>query len=99
MMAFDKKAYNRENTWRWRHGITRTQRNQMILEQDGKCAICSQVFGDDKSLNKPYIDHCHQTGNVRKILCLQCNTALGKLKDSPALLRAAADYIELHRVP
>lgn len=41
-----------------------------------------------------YIDHCHKTHVIRGILCLNCNTALGKMKDNPDLLRRAAEYLE-----
>lgn len=40
------------------------------------------------------IDHCHETGRVRGVLCSRCNAALGLLDDEPCRLRAAADYIE-----
>ncbi len=43
------------------------------------------------------IDHDHKTGQVRSLLCKKCNGVLGLVDDDPALLRAAADYIERHR--
>ena len=42
-------------------------------------------------------DHCHLTGAFRGWLCRQCNVALGMGMDSPALLRALADYLERTR--
>lgn len=41
-----------------------------------------------------YVDHCHLTKRIRGVLCLNCNTALGKMKDRPDLLRRAAEYLE-----
>jgi len=40
------------------------------------------------------IDHCHDSGRVRGILCKDCNLVLGWMKDTPARLRALADYLE-----
>lgn len=50
------------------------------------CAIC---YGPAE-----VIDHCHDNGHVRGMLCNKCNTTLGKMHDSPAFLRRAADYLE-----
>jgi hypothetical protein len=55
------------------------------------CAICGSE-GPRMAL-----DHCHTTGRVRDALCTSCNNGLGRFKDDPALMRAAADYIEAHR--
>mgnify|MGYP001576209901 CR=1 FL=1 len=44
-----------------------------------------------------HIDHNHTTGAVRGLLCTQCNVGVGMLKDSPAVLRAAANYLETGR--
>jgi hypothetical protein len=57
--------------------------------QQGQCAICLTVFMQDEYR----IDHDHVTGNVRGILCAGCNTALGLLKDSQALLSQAIAYL------
>lgn len=63
---------------------------QAVIEQDGCCAICGR---DDLRLN---IDHDHETGAFRGLLCGHCNRGIGCLKDSPRALRNAADYIEKH---
>jgi hypothetical protein len=51
------------------------------------CAICG--------LDSEVLDHCHVTRQIRLALCHNCNHGLGKFKDNPALLRTAADYLEL----
>ena len=80
-------------------GITLTEYAQIFARQGGKCAICSSESGGnyggkDKALA---VDHCHATKTVRGLLCEACNTGLGKFKDDPERLRAAADYLERHR--
>jgi hypothetical protein len=55
--------------------LTDEQYNQMIIKQEGKCAICSLIF--EKSHLKPVEDHDHNTGKVRGILCQKCNMDLG----------------------
>lgn len=49
------------------------------------CTICGE-FGDQ-------VDHCHTTGQVRGLLCINCNTGLGKFKDDPMLLEFARLYL------
>ena len=63
---------------------------------DNKCSICNIKFADN---NYPCIDHNHITNSIRGILCSQCNSALGFLKDSRDLLRNAINYLnkECHR--
>ena len=70
----------------------------LLLAQDGVCAVCRKPetatrYGKLKHLA---VDHNHGTGEVRGLLCAECNTGLGKFGDDPALLRGAADYLDTH---
>lgn len=78
------------------YGITADQYAAMYERQAGLCAICDEpetmtYRGNVKQLS---VDHDHATGVVRGLLCAACNFALGKFRDNPALLRAAAHYLE-----
>lgn len=70
-----------------RYGITEKDFNRAQEEQGNCCAIC----GEMKIL---CIDHCHNTGQFRSLLCKTCNVGLGSFKDNPELLRKAALYVE-----
>ena len=69
----------------------------MLAAQDGVCDLCGAAEPDSYK-RRFYIDHDHHSGAVRALLCGACNMGIGQLKDDPALLRAAADYIERHRL-
>lgn len=76
-----------------KYGITEDDYQCMLEEQGGKCAICSTDTPTGKW--KVFaVDHCHLTGNVRGLLCNECNRGMGLLKDNAQLLRNAADYLE-----
>src|ERR1700752_5364959 len=60
--------------------------DRMLEAQDGLCAICLGPPTEKRALA---IDHCHNTGRIRGLLCLRCNTALGKFKDDPEILTRA----------
>lgn len=64
---------------------------QMLVEQGGRCGVCRTPI----TIGRCHVDHCHVTGVVRGLLCATCNNGLGSFKDDPALLRAAADYLEV----
>lgn len=70
-----------------RYGITEADLERMLADQEGLCAICRV---------KPakHVDHCHETGIVRGLLCFGCNRGLGKASDDPALLRRGLSYLE-----
>lgn len=70
------------------YGLTEAQYFSLLTEQRNRCKLC------DCYLMKPFIDHDHETGKVRGILCPKCNTGIGLLDDSPERLRAAAAYLE-----
>ncbi len=73
------------------YGVTVEDVKQLCINQNNKCAICSDDFVDT---HLTQIDHCHVTGKVRGLLCINCNWLLGKSRDNPELLRAAAKYLE-----
>lgn len=75
---------------RRRYGITAADADAMLEAQDGLCAIC-------RAAPAAHVDHDHESGAVRALLCFNCNGGLGQFKDEPAVLRAAADYVEEHR--
>jgi hypothetical protein len=53
------------------------------------CAVCGAKEPDSRL----HVDHCHETGEVRGRLCLQCNTAIGQLKDDIKLMHKAVEYV------
>lgn len=69
-----------------RYGITLEQKEQMMKAQGDECLLCDRPF---PSTQKACVDHDHVTGQVRGILCINCNRAMGQLGDS---------YERLHRV-
>jgi hypothetical protein len=113
LVRSDRAAYMREwsrkareanpdyhkNIFLKRHyGISIDRYNEMLVEQDGCCAICkkaehNEIKGKIISLA---VDHDHSTGAVRALLCGDCNRALGLFRDDPALLDAAKTYLHKH---
>lgn len=71
-------------------GITEDDYNKMFDEQMGLCAICHKPEIDIKLA----VDHCHETGKVRGLLCKRCNMGIGLLGDSPDTLISAAMYLK-----
>jgi hypothetical protein len=65
----------------------------------GPCHICGATPKAADKRAGIVLDHCHETNKVRGALCQVCNTGIGKFADDPARLRAAADYLELHKSP
>lgn len=82
-----------------RYGLTVEEHDAMLAAQGGVCAICGNPPNPDGvgPASRLHVDHDHETGEVRSLLCNECNRGIGFLKDSPALLRAAADYLQAHK--
>lgn len=70
--------------------------DQMFEAQNGVCKICGnpETHRRNGRIKALAIDHCHKTGVIRGLLCCDCNTGIGKLKDDPRVLRQAAEYLE-----
>ena len=74
-------------------GITPEEYNALLEQQNFRCAICKRPEPNGRSNKKWHIDHCHETGIIRGLLCHSCNTSLGHFKDSVCLLEKAIDYL------
>lgn len=83
--------YNRQ----YLYGMTAEEFDARLAAQGGVCAICGTPEWNGKG-DHPHVDHCHETSQVRGLLCRGCNNGLGNFGDDPARLRAAADYLEAH---
>lgn len=74
------------------YGLSQQEYNTKLVQQNYACAICGS-----KSFNKALaVDHCHNSGKIRELLCSYCNVGLGHFKDNPELLIKAADYLRKH---
>ena len=94
---YNKNYYNKypERAIARRHGMTENDYKEMLAAQDGVCAICG-LLPNNKRL---FIDHSHETGEVRGMLCNHCNFMLGFALDNAKTLRRGADYLEKMRKP
>jgi hypothetical protein len=77
--------------YRRNYGLTPDERDAMLAMQGGKCKICGQVEPDRRSWA---IDHCHDSGKIRGILCRSCNLALGLVRDDKGVLKAMIEYLD-----
>jgi len=87
---------HREKQFRTTHGLTRQEADAMIEKQGGLCAICQKPATGKPPTDRLHVDHCHETGKVREMLCSKCNTALGQFQDDVATLQYAIEYLKKH---
>jgi len=86
-----RRRQNKNNHLLSTYNITIHDFEALLLKQNNKCAICEK---HNKDLNKGLcVDHCHTSGNIRGLLCHNCNHALGKLNDDISLLYRAIKYL------
>jgi hypothetical protein len=87
---------NRKNNIKIRHSITLEQYEQMLVKQNGVCAIC----GNPEMVENQYrqislsIDHNHKTGKIRGLLCIKCNTLLGRIEGNLDLIPKFFEYLK-----
>lgn len=88
------KAAKLRGRIKYEYGITMGEYNALMLKQGGVCAVCgAESLWKNKKVRLG-VDHCHTTGKVRGLLCLNCNFALGSAQNNPELLRKMAAYLE-----
>ncbi len=98
----DKVAVaNRRAALKRKYGITPERYDEMVAKQGGTCGICKRPDprGGTNRRGFWHVDHDHDTGEVRGLLCFTCNTALGHLGDDEAGLLRALDYLRRARTP
>lgn len=88
-----KSEINRIHRLRSEYGITPEEYQALSESQGHVCAICGNP---DLKYDNLAVDHCHDTGRVRGLLCRLCNTGLGALGDKPEGLKKALAYLEKH---
>lgn len=87
-------AYLKDIVLRNKYGINLEIYNRMFQEQDGCCALCGKHQSEFKLALA--VDHCHETNKVRSLLCPNCNSGIGNLRDSKEMLFKAIKYLESH---
>ena len=80
----------RKNQLKRRYGVDEQEYSAMLAAQDGKCGICGSTCSSGRRLA---VDHDHDTGRVRGLLCTNCNAGLGHFQDSKARLGKAIAYL------
>lgn len=78
-------------------GLSMADYERMLADQDGRCAICGATEGwyhvQAGRGRKLSVDHCHERGQVRGLLCDSCNMGIGRFKHDPDLLQKAIAYL------
>ena len=92
------KRANRKHNLKKQYGLTIEDVEKMLKNQNYKCMICGrELFLHGSSVDKSKIarvDHNHETGEIRGLLCSDCNRGIGLLKDNPLFLANAIKYLE-----
>jgi len=80
-----------------KYGLTPEAFADMLRRQGGGCAVCGATVSGNESCLDLLVDHCHETGKVRGLLCHGCNAGIGHFRDNPDRLTAAAYYLRRFR--
>lgn len=88
--AKDPNYLNRIHQKKSKYGLNEQEYLDMFEEQNNKCGICNSSFDDVRAC----VDHSHETGDIRGLLCDKCNKGLGMFNDNPELLHKAIQYLK-----
>jgi hypothetical protein len=85
------KQYTRVQNLKRKYGISEAQYQEMLVKQNGLCAICRLTNRSDHRL---VVDHDHKTGIIRGLLCHACNLMIGNSNDNYLVLLNGAEYLK-----
>jgi len=89
--ALDHPEKIKESGLKKMYDLTLDQYNAMLVTQNNLCAVCGEA------MDKPHVDHCHDSGKVRGLVHRHCNTLLGFARDRIDILQGAINYLEAHK--
>lgn len=81
----------RERMLKRNYGMTLADFNKYLILQNDSCAICGR-----KPNRMLHVDHNHENGEIRGLLCYQCNAAIGYMYDNPEIAKKVVEYLEIH---
>ena len=87
-----RARYDRSSNLMRLYGLTLDQYDALVAQQDGVCAICGELPAKGRG-RRLVVDHDHETGEIRGLLCGLCNVALGYLREDPKLFDRAKAYL------
>lgn len=99
----NKSAYKlpwKRGYFKRKYGLSLDQIQEMISQQNKRCLICDNQFDLENIVHKgprkmrPCVDHNHETGKIRGIICNNCNLVIGYANDNPAVLTNAIRYLQ-----
>jgi hypothetical protein len=99
----ENKTEQRRRDLKSRYNLSLEEYEKMYEDQEGRCACCGKTEQELKEQysssihSKLCVDHDHDTGKVRQLLCHKCNTFIGYLETRQDILGKAFEYIERHR--
>lgn len=85
---------NRKSSLKKLYGLTELDYELGVAACGGRCEICGEIPDGQRHEGRLHVDHVRGTKFVRGLLCGRCNRGVGNFKDSPELLRRAAEYLE-----
>lgn len=77
-----------------RYGCSLEEYNRRLIEQKGKCKLCETLHNPAIKRKRLYVDHCHNSQEIRGLLCSGCNSMLGYAKDDVSILLKAIEYLK-----
>lgn len=88
-----RKIDNRFVRFRKEYGLSKSEYLHLVKSQESSCAVCGSHEPDHFKL---HVDHCHDSGKVRGLLCGKCNQGIGLFGEDKQKMLAAIEYLELH---
>jgi hypothetical protein len=91
-IATDHRVHGRKRRFKWLYGLTEVEYDSMLTKQGGCCAVCGTQDPGGR-FGHFVVDHNHETGQVRGLLCNACNMGIGQMADCAERLESAAIYL------